>query len=527
MRTHVLLLVVVGIAAVGGAGTVVRADTPQLTVSVDGTPISGGDERRFEQNPPMRIDASAAEGIDSVIVRVNGNTARDFSAGSANFSEEFVVQLEENEANTVRVIVRDAGGDVESIQFVINKDGVPPFVGFDEPFQTQVQSRPPDVTTLSSSAVRFAGTLKDLTGVRTVTIERTHHYERVGEERAVSETYQIQQPGTTFSQDVFLGYGENEVAFTMIDPLGNQRTYDIEFNIRDEQPPNLTVGTPPAVVRAGSVDVPGEVTDNTQIDEVTYQVEGRTGPVTIVSSEGPRVNPDRQSLSFEQRVPLVPGQNTVLIAVTDVAGNTATEEFSVRYNDTVVPQIAIGGVTRENDSVVVRGSIQSGSYRRVTVETVDAASNETLDFRRLYDDEPTGERLALDESLNASASGEIRVVLRVQDANGQEHVQATTVGQAGTASPTGMPVESTTESPGGLDGPTPEDGDETSPDDGNDVEAPATAEPTVESPQSPLLEQVRRTLPVERDDDVMMLLVSSVGLALVSTYLTVKRRRLW
>jgi hypothetical protein len=420
------------------------------------------------------------------------------------------------------VIVRDAAGGVESTQFTLTKDGVAPFVGFDAPFETAVQSRPPETVTVSSSDVRFAGTLEDLTGVRTVTIERTHRYERVDEQRAVSNTYQVQEPGTTFSRDVFLGYGENDVAFTMIDRLGNRRTYDIELTVRDDREPNLTVDTPPATVRAGSVVLSGAATDNTQIDEITFAVEGRVGSTTIVSSQGPRVDPARQSLSFERRVPLTTGANTVRVSATDVAGNTVTEEFSVRYNDTVVPLIAVDNVTHTGGSVVVRGSVRAGSYRRVTVETVDVTSNETLDFAPLYDGDPTGDRLTINESLDASGSDGVRVVLRVRDANGEEHVRATTVSEVESTTETGVP----TASPSSV---TPGTGVETP--DRTDVETPGTVEATPETTFGPPfdvgLERLWGGSAVESDDELILLLVGSAGLALVSTYLTVRRRRIW
>jgi hypothetical protein len=525
MRTRVLLVAVVlvgGAAAVGVVGSVVRADTPQLTVTVEGSPIAGGGDRTVTENPSMRIEASANEAIDGIVVRVNGETVREFSPGSANVSVDFVIQLADNEASTVRVIVRDTADGVESTQFTLTKDGVAPFVGFDSPFETAVQSRPPEAVTVSASDVRFAGTLQDLTGVRTVIIERTHRYERVDEQRVVSNTYQLQEPGTTFSRAVFLGYGENDVSFTMIDRLGNRRTYNIELTVRDEQAPNLTVDTPPATVRAGSVVLSGEATDNTQIDEITYEVEGRVGPATLVSSQGPRVDPARQSLPFERRVPLTTGPNTIRVSATDVAGNTVTEEFVVRYNDTVVPLIAVDTVTRAGDSVVVRGSVRAGSYRRVTVETIDVASTETIDFEPLYDSDPTGDRLTINESLDASGSDEVRVVLRVRDANGEEHVRVTTVSMVEPTAETGSP----TTGPGSV---TP--GTSVTTPTVTDVVTPGTVEATPETTFGPPfdvgLERLWGGDTVESDDELTLLVVGSVGLALVSTYLTVRRRRIW
>ncbi|WP_152043094.1 hypothetical protein [Salinigranum salinum] len=428
LSTGVLvLLIVLGV----GAGAAV-ADTPTLDVTVEKTNVTSGDELSFRQNPSMEITTTAADEIETVAVRVNGETTRSFSPDSTEFTTEFVVSLENNEANDVEVLVRDSAGGVESTQFTLIKDGVGPFVGFDSPFQTEVQSRPPDSVSESSSSLTISGTLSDLSGVKTVTIERRHRYEQVGEIRVAARSHQIRDPGDTFSQNVSVGYGENDIEFTMTDTLGNTRSYEFEIVVVDRTDPTLTVDELPTTVRSSSVVLSGSASDNTQIDRIDYTVENRIGSASLVTSNGPAVDSERRSVSFDRRIPLNPGENTVRVSATDVAGNTVTEEFTVVYNDSVVPEMSFSDVTWHNGSVHVQGSVQFGSYQRVSVETAPRGSDETIDFKQLYDGESTGQNLTIDEQLAAADGSDTTILLRVVDVDGEEHIRSATVEPPGT-----------------------------------------------------------------------------------------------
>jgi hypothetical protein len=426
MSTRVVLAVVCLVVTAVGAGVVV-ADTPSLSVTVDGEAASDGGEFVLNRNPDLAIEASATERLDSVVVRINDESVRTFSPNSTSVSEEFVPQLDDNERNTVNVIVRDSAGGVESMQFTITKDGVAPFIGFDSPFESQVGSRPPERVSETESLLTFAGSFEDITGVEILSIQRRHFYTTLGEERVETSNQQVRDPGSSFSTEVFLGYGRNVIEIRMIDRLQNSRVYTIEFDINDRTAPELAVDETPSEIRSNSFVLSGEASDNVQIDEVTYSVEGSIDSATLVVSEGDGANPERRSVPFEQRVDLTPGENVVRVTARDVSGRTSTVRRVVVYNDTVVPRMSITNATPADGSVRFSGFVSQGSFGRVSVETVDPESGETLDFKPVYDGETTGTNVTFEEQMAAVEDGPTEVVLRVVDREGEEHVRRVTV----------------------------------------------------------------------------------------------------
>jgi PGF-CTERM protein len=459
MSQRVIFTVVLLVVAGAGSG-LVAADTPSATVSVDGERAPDGGEFVVTQNPDLSIEASSAEPIESVVVRINGESARTFSPGSTSFSRTFVAQVEDNERNSVQVIVRDSAGGVQSRQLTITKDGVGPFIGFESPFESKLGSRPPERASASQSRVQFTGTFEDLSGVQTLRIERRHVYTAVNERRVKTSNQQIQDPGSSFDTEVFMGYGRNVVEIRMIDELRNSRSYTIEFEVEDRTAPDLSVRETPTEVRSGSLTLSGTASDNVQVDEVVYSVEGKVDSATIVSSEGDAANPDRRSMQFEQEVPLNPGENVVRVTARDVAGRTSTVRRVVTFNDTIVPVMSLEPTAAESGTVRFAGHVHQGSFQRVSVETVDPETNETLDFRQVYDGEPTGENVTFDEQMAAVDDGQTRVVLRVVDRDGDEHVRAATVspdtdvgdGGTDTATPGADDGGGTDESDGNADG---------------------------------------------------------------------------
>lgn len=457
MSTRVIFVAVLLVAAGVGPG-LVTADTPSVSVSVDGERVSDGQEFVVTQNPDLAIEASAAESIESVVVRVNGESARTFSPGSTSFSRTFVVQVDDNERNSVQVIVRDSAGGVTSQQLTITKDGVGPFIGFESPFQSKLGSRPPERASASNSRLRFAGAFEDLSGVQTLSIERRHIYSAVGERRVKTSNQQIQDPGSTFDTEVFVGYGRNIVEVRMIDKLKNSRTYTIEIDVNDRTAPELSVSETPSEVRTGSITLSGTASDNLQIDEVTYSVEGKVNSATLISSEGDAADPDRQSMRFEQEVPLNPGENVVRVTAHDVSGRTSTVRRVVTYNDTIVPVMSLDSTEFESGSVRFAGYVRDGSFQRVSVETVDPETDETLDFKQVYDGGPTAENVTFEEQMAALEDSQTQVVLRVIDRDGEEHIRTVTV----------SPSSETSSDDGGESDASASDGDDSGAADGDD-----------------------------------------------------------
>ncbi|WP_136601127.1 hypothetical protein [Salinigranum halophilum] len=416
------LLVTVMLVVAAGTSGLVAADTPNLSIRINGDSVSTGDRLVVNLNPDFMFEASSEDGIDRIILRVNGEDQRSFSSSKKSFK----LQLDDNSENQVKVILRDTSGDVTSTQFTVVKDRVAPFIGFESPFESQVGSRPPESVTVTRSNLTFVGALEEITSVQTMQIERRHRYTRAGDTRVKRWATQLQNPGSTFSSDVFLGIGENTVQVLMVDKFGNSRAYAIEFTVRDRTPPDLNLGELPSETRQGSLMISGVATDNVQVDEVTYSAGGG-GSTSIISSEGIPANPERQSMKFEHRVQLVPGRNKVTVTATDVAGETTTVTKEVVYNDTVVPRMRITNASLDGDSVRVNGSVEYGSFRRVSIETVAVDGGETLDLDELYAGEGTSERVQVAQRLTAAENQSTKIVLRAVDANGDRHVNSVTV----------------------------------------------------------------------------------------------------
>jgi PGF-CTERM protein len=488
MSSRVVLAVVLLVVTSVGAG-VAGADTPSLSLTVDGEQASGGQEFVLNRNPDLGIEASAAEQIESVVVRIDGESVRTFSPDGTEFSQVFVAQLDDNEQNTVNVIVRDSAGGVESRQITITKDGVGPFVGFESPFQSKLGSRPPSQASETNSRLTFAGSFEEITGVETISIERRHFYTTLNEERVATSNQQLTDPGSSFSMDVFLGYGRNEVTITMTDRLQNSRTYTIDFRINDRSAPELSVDETPTEIRNSSVRLSGTATDNVQIDEVTYSIERSVDSATLVVSEGDGADPARQSTDFEQRVPLVPGENVIRVTARDISGRTSTVRRTVVYNDTVVPEMSVASAVAESGSVRFDGFVRYGSFKRVSVETVDPETGETLDFKAVYQGETTGGNVSFDEQMAAVEDGPTEVVVRAVDSEGEEHVRSVTVepgSQVDTASASNEESDGATESDGDAESESDDanggsgGGDSASNgDDGGDNAGEVTSTPTV------------------------------------------------
>jgi PGF-CTERM protein len=425
--TYRTVFVVVFLVVAGVGPAVVSADTPSVSTRVNGESLSDGQSTVVTQNPDLTVEASASDSIESVVVRINGESARSFSPGETSFSRTFVPQLDDSERNTVKIIVRDSAGGVASIQVTIIKDGVAPFIGFDSPFESKLGSRPPEQVSVSESTLTFSGSFEDISGVKVMSIERRHFYTAVSEERVATSNTQLRDPGSSFETEVFVGYGRNVVDVTLTDNQGNSRSYTIEFDVNDRTAPDVSLDATPSEIRRSSVTLSGTASDNTQIDEVTYSIEGNVDSATLISSEGDGADADRKSMEFKQTVSLTPGENVIQVTARDVSGRTASVRRVVVYNDTVVPEMTIEPISSEQGSVRFDGHVRYGSFTQASVETVDPETDETLDFKQVYDGDATGQNVTFEEQMSAVEDGPTQVVLRVVDSKGDEHVRTVTV----------------------------------------------------------------------------------------------------
>jgi parallel beta-helix repeat protein len=151
---------------------------------------------------------------------------------------------------------------------------------------------------------------------------------------------------TGFSNYLELEEGENIFIFTARDGSGNVNTTTLRVE-KDSIPPVITVLGPP---------------DGSRFNTTAVTVRGTTEPGAAVALNGKAVSLDNGT--FESRVPLVEGANTIAITASDALGNTGQRTVVVIL-DTTPPDLRILGPanrTLTNQTVLeVSGMAEPGA----------------------------------------------------------------------------------------------------------------------------------------------------------------------
>lgn len=403
---------------------VVQAAPPSISVFADGDRIEAGSTAIFETDPSINIEVSADASIQKIIIRIDGDTVQTYSPNSDSVTKSYGPDLKKGE-NEFTVIAKDANGDVESYRSTLIKDRIAPFVGFTSPFESDVASSPPDSIGVQSSVVNIAGQFEDHSGVDRVEITRTYTYSYAGSSRKELKTYRVNDPGESFSKKIFLGDGDNQVRFRFTDKIGNVRKYEMTFRVNDNSKPHIALRTPPQEVRRQTINITGKVTDNVQIDSITYEVEDTVAPTTFFTSIGPKPEKDRRSIRIDREVNLVPGQNRIVFSATDVSGNTATKEYNIFYNKTIIPFLLVNKQLsnfNEQGDFVFNGSLRDGEIKQVNIETVNNQTREVVDHVEVYPGNQIQSSVAISETL-ATADGLTKVIVRFVDSKNRRHTR--------------------------------------------------------------------------------------------------------
>jgi hypothetical protein len=318
-----LLVLAVGVGPVAAAG-------PTVSVAVDGDEVADGGTVSVREDPTVDLSVAANATIESVEVLVDGDVRERFEPGSATFSGTVRLDLASGE-HTLEVIATANGTGSENgttrFEATVVRDGAGPFVGYTSPFETPDFSAPPGSTSVDDGLITLSGDLADDTGVASIRIERRYEYSFAGSQRASRAVYTAEDPGESFTREVLLGNGENDLTITYTDELGNVRIHEFELDVRDTTDPVVNA-TAPERTTAGSVRVRGLVSDNVKIDTVRI---GSFSTATTVVLGQTSPEPDRERLSFrlDERIRLSEGRNDILVTATDIAGNTARQELDV------------------------------------------------------------------------------------------------------------------------------------------------------------------------------------------------------
>ena len=423
MQRGPIVLVVLVVLVVGTLPGPVAAAEPTVSIAVDDTPMAAGDRLVVPEDPMLSVNASARTTVERVAVRVDGSTVETWAPGTERVSEQVRLDLR-NEPQTVQVVVTGSDGSVNSTQVTVEKDAVAPFVGFTQPFESDQLGRPPTEVPLSKSRITLAGTLEDSVGVEFVRITRKHRVQGTVGYTVASETHVVRDPGDSFSQELFLGPGRNDVSVVVQDRYGNSRRYELAFPIDDRTEPTVSLDSVPERTTSSTVYVNGTAADNVQVDSVSYAVFGDVARRSVVVGQGRGADPERRQISFSRKVELDPGPNRITVWARDTSGNEVSELVIVDYVRNVVPTVSIDEERTHlvaSDAVHVYGAARDGRVSSVSVETVDADGT-VVDFEQVYDGGEVWNDVSFEEELALADTGETTVVVRAVDADGTEHV---------------------------------------------------------------------------------------------------------
>jgi hypothetical protein len=158
---------VLGGVVAGGAGASSDAK-PSVSVTVNGEPVADGG--RAETGIELDIAVSGSVGEDApegtelseVVVRVEGEFRASVDVNGTSVEETFSPNLAHGN-NTVRVIVTDDAGAVNSTMFTVDRDEQRPYVYLTSPYETRPYYRISDGTTTGSDTTLSGWIVEDST----------------------------------------------------------------------------------------------------------------------------------------------------------------------------------------------------------------------------------------------------------------------------------------------------------------------------------------------------------------------------
>ncbi|MBW2258220.1 MAG: hypothetical protein JRI25_26980 [Deltaproteobacteria bacterium] len=223
----------------------------------------------------------------------------------------------------------DRADNSRALDVAVSLDKTPPNVAF---------TSPDDGTLRAVAAVTVKGTVSDgLSGLAGV----------------ICNDVAAEVSGTTFTCDLLLSEGDNEIVAQATDITGNVGVASLALRL-DTTPPQLSITTPPAntVIFEPLVRVAGTV------DDLNAQV--RVNGLVAVVSGGP----------WEIDIPLAIGPNAITAVATDAAGNTS--QLSRQVTRAVLTTLDLSpttitlrgfGITQQ---LSLSGTFSDGSTRDLT-----------------------------------------------------------------------------------------------------------------------------------------------------------------
>ena len=408
----ILCLVLVGTGV--GAGT---AQATTTNVTVDGEPLANSGERVVLEDPTANITVESADPIDLIEIRVNGEIRNSYHPDTRSFEQAVSLTLNPNE-NTIEVITR--GDSLNTFQTTLTKNTAAPRVRYTSPFSTTVLGGPKNETNISSGQVTLAGNLYTISEVDRIQIERTYVGKiNGGDNQTTRELYDITDPGDSFSQDLLLGTGSNEIVARYTDINGRTNTDSFELIVDDATDPIITLNAPDESYTS-SARIRGEIRDETKLDRVAINRTSNNASQILLTSSSPKPDRDRLSYTLDTILDLYNNNdhNEFRLVAEDAAGNVQEQTFTVKYDPT--PQVILteNTINATTETVRVVGNVSEAQISQVTLETIDTQSGERLDITRVYDAGLTTTAVEFDQRLTV-APEETVINILVTYENGQ------------------------------------------------------------------------------------------------------------
>jgi len=229
---------------------------------------------------------------DGVYVTVNGQLA--FLNGT-NFTKTVILNTGAGVSNTtIDVVARDSVGNSNRTTIYVMKDSTPPSV---------ILQTPPDNMLSNGSTIYVNGTTEP---GATVTING------IGV---------LVDAGGNFTYPFDLSEGINTLTIVTTDPAGNSRKY-IRVVTRDSTPPPLIVTSP---------------VDNSHTYDNEISVTGTSEANARITVNGEEVLTGTAGEFTRGRLPIILGQNTIVVVAVDGAGNIATVTVKVIRDEVPSP----------------------------------------------------------------------------------------------------------------------------------------------------------------------------------------------